>query len=122
MNEPQSVTELALFTITSTTKQVEYVLANYPSARKHDGVLVEKVLQLWPLYNARCIYNSITKNVELVAPYENFIYLMKHISTITRTGREVRHRHPEWNGASQVDYDRKEEEKWSRAFWAVQDD
>src|SRR5262249_23598198 len=114
----QAIFDSVAYTITEskTTEQVEFVLNNFPQARYHNGVLIEKVLQYWPYRNSRCIYDPRTQQVELKANIEDFFYIMKHAETITRLGRAYRAKHPEWN-TSTVEAEREIQYRASKQIW-----
>ena len=83
---PEHFERLALLSIETAEKQVEYIYTHHPEAKQDNGLLLFYFAKGYPKLN---LYEE-GNNYIIKAPYDNFFYFLKRANSITRLGRHIR--------------------------------
>ena len=83
---PEHFERLALLSIKTAEKQVEYIYNHHPETKQDNGLLLFYFAKGYPKLN---LYEE-GNNYIIKAPYDNFFYFLKHANSITRLGRHIR--------------------------------
>jgi hypothetical protein len=115
----QEIIHTTIQAIIGTEERVQYILEHNKAAQSNPGVLVEKYMQYFPFKGYRIIYDATTGQVQMptFATYEDAIYFIKYMGTISRCDRAVRSKFPTLNGSPRARARRAVEEQFSRGFW-----
>ena len=93
---PEHFERLALLSIKTAEKQVEYIYNHYPETKQDNGLLLFYFAKGYPKLN---LYEE-GNNYIIKAPYDNFFYFLKRANSITRLGRHIRQ--PEKTGETLI--------------------
>ena len=93
---PEHFERLALLSIETAEKQVEYIYTHHPEAKQDNGLLLFYFAKGYPKLN---LFEE-GNNYIIKAPYDNFFYFLKRANSITRLGRHLRQ--PERTGETLI--------------------
>ena len=93
---PEHFERMALLSIETAEKQVEYIYDHHPETKQDNGLLLFYFAKGYPKLN---LYEE-GNNYIIKAPYENFFYFLKRANSITRLGRHIRQ--PEKTGETLI--------------------
>ena len=83
---PEHFERLALLSIETAEKQVEYIYNHYPETKQDNGLLLFYFAKGYPKLN---LFEE-GNNYIIKAPYDTFFYFLKRANSITRLGRHIR--------------------------------
>ena len=83
---PEHFERLALLSIKTAEKQVEYIYNHHPETKQDNGLLLFYFAKGYPKLN---LFEE-GNNYIIKAPYDNFFYFLKRANSITRLGRHIR--------------------------------
>ena len=83
---PEHFERLALLSIKTAEKQVEYIYNHHPETKQDNGLLLFYFAKGYPKLS---LYEE-NGNYIIKAPYDNFFYFLKRANSITRLGRHIR--------------------------------
>ena len=83
---PEQLERIALLSITTAEKQVEYIYGHHPETKQDNGLLLFYFAKGYPKLS---LFEE-NNNYILQAPYDNFFYFLKRANSITRLGRHIR--------------------------------
>ena len=83
---PEHFERVALLSIKSAEKQVEYIYNHHPETKQDNGLLLFYFAKGYPKLS---LYEE-NGNYIIKAPYDNFFYFLKRANSITRLGRHIR--------------------------------
>ncbi len=93
---PEHFERMALLSIETAEKQVEYIYNHHPETKQDNGLLLFYFAKGYPKLN---LYEE-RNNYIIKAPYDNFFYFLKRANSITRLGRHIRQ--PEKTGETLI--------------------
>ena len=83
---PEHFEHLALLSIETAEKQVEYIYNHHPETRQDNGLLLFHFAKGYP----KLTLFEENGNYIFKAPYDTFFYFLKRANSITRLGRHIR--------------------------------
>ena len=83
---PEHFERLALLSIKTAEKQVEYIYTHHPETRQDNGLLLFYFAKGYP----KLALFEENGNYIIKAPYDTFFYFLKRANSITRLGRHIR--------------------------------
>ena len=85
-HHPEQLERMALLSIETAEKQVEYIYNNYPETKQDNGLLLLHFAKGYPKLNLSQEGNDYI----IRAKYDSFFYFLKRANSITRLGRHIR--------------------------------